>query len=248
GDLHSLLGITPAGGSQHALAFNLHHAGTAVAVRTHSLHVAKARNLDAVLLSGFQDCLAGTAHHRFSVQAERDSCRRQEDILLMHYLTSPGKNFKTVNTGFGAAWPSPQMDASIIACESSWSSGASQRLSSINWSALTVPTRQGVHWPQDSSAKNFIRLRAAADAVSCFESTTLAADPMKQPYSFKVSKSRGTLAIDAGRIPPEAPPGRYAYSSWPSSIPPQYSSMSSRSVMPAGARWTPGFFTRPLTE
>src|SRR5256885_15350535 len=31
-------------------------------------------------------------------------------------------------------------------------------------------------------------------------------------------------------------------------MPPQYSSTSSRSVMPAGARCTPGFFTRPETE
>src|SRR4029453_3406521 len=31
-------------------------------------------------------------------------------------------------------------------------------------------------------------------------------------------------------------------------MPPQYSSMSSSSVMPAGARCTPGFLTRPLTE
>ena len=31
-------------------------------------------------------------------------------------------------------------------------------------------------------------------------------------------------------------------------MPPQYSSMSSRTVMPAGARCTPGFFTRPDTE
>jgi hypothetical protein len=31
-------------------------------------------------------------------------------------------------------------------------------------------------------------------------------------------------------------------------MPPQYSSISSRTVMPAGARWTPGLRTRPLTE
>ena len=53
---------------------------------------------------------------------------------------------------------------------------------SISWSALTVPTRHGVHWPQDSSEKNFIRLRAAPVAVSWFERITIAADPMKQPY------------------------------------------------------------------
>ena len=71
-----------------------------------------------------------------------------------------------------------------------------------------MPTRHGVHWPHDSSAKNFIRLRAAAAAVSWSERTTIAAEPMKQPYWFSVSKSSGMSAIDAGRMPPDAPPGR----------------------------------------
>jgi hypothetical protein len=72
-----------------------------------------------------------------------------------------------------------------------------------------VPTRHGVHWPHDSSAKNFMTLRAAAVAVSLSDSTTTAAEPMKQPYWLSVSKSSGTFAIDAGRMPPDAPPGRY---------------------------------------
>jgi hypothetical protein len=42
------------------------------------------------------------------------------------------------------------------------------------------------------------------------ERITIAADPMKQPYSFKVSKSSAISPIDAGRIPPDAPPGKYA--------------------------------------
>ena len=71
-----------------------------------------------------------------------------------------------------------------------------------------MPTRHGVHWPHDSSEKNFITLRAAPAAVSWFDSTTIAAEPMKQPYSFNVSKSSGTSAFDAGRMPPDAPPGR----------------------------------------
>jgi hypothetical protein len=123
-------------------------------------------------------------------------------------VISCGKYLITESAGFGAACPSPQIDASTIACDSSFSSGWSQPACSMSLSALTVPTRQGVHWPQDSSEKNFIRLRAASDALSWVERITIAADPMKQPYWFKVSKSRGMSAIDAGRIPPEAPPGR----------------------------------------
>src|SRR6266704_2519599 len=40
------------------------------------------------------------------------------------------------------------------------------------------------------------------------EKFTIAAEPMKQPYWFSVSKSSGISPIAAGRIPPEAPPGR----------------------------------------
>ena len=46
---------------------------------------------------------------------------------------------------------------------------------------LAVPTRQGVHWPQDSCSKKRIMLRAAALAVSWSDSTITAAEPMKHP-------------------------------------------------------------------
>ena len=51
-------------------------------------------------------------------------------------------------------------------------------------------------------------LRAAATRVSWSDSTMTAAEPMKQPYGCSVSKSSGMSPIDAGRMPPEAPPGR----------------------------------------
>ena len=47
-----------------------------------------------------------------------------------------------------------------------------------------------MHWPHDSSAKNFITLRAAPAAESWFDNTMIAADPMKQPYSFNVEVER----------------------------------------------------------
>src|SRR5207244_9783202 len=83
--------------------------------------------------------------------------------------TSWGKYFITESTGLGAACPSPHMDASIIAWESSFSSGWSQAFFSISLSVFAVPTRQGVHWPQDSSEKNLVRLRAALVARSWSE-------------------------------------------------------------------------------
>ena len=75
-----------------------------------------------------------------------------------------------------------------------------------------------------------------------------AAEPIKQPYFSSVPKSSGILSIDAGRMPPDAPPGRYAWKVCPSAMPPQNSSINSRTVMPAGASFMPGFFTRPDTE
>src|SRR6202012_4181245 len=144
---------------------DLHHAGAAVAIRPHTSRVAKARDVDAVTFGGLQNRFVRTAAHGLSVQRSSNSTGGHKTVvLLMPYSTSRGKYFKTVSAGFGAACPRPQIDASIIACDSSCSSGASHRLRSINCSALAVPTRHGVHCPQDSSEKNFIRLRAAAAA------------------------------------------------------------------------------------
>ena len=55
-------------------------------------------------------------------------------------------------------------------------------------------------------------LRAASTAVSWWfalnDSTITAAEPMKPPCGCKVSKSSGTSAKRAGKMPPDAPPGK----------------------------------------
>ena len=79
---------------------------------------------------------------------------------------------------------------------------------SISLTAFSVPTRQGVHWPQLSSSKNFIRLSATAFISSLSDRITTACDPTKQPYFSSVPKSSGRSAMQAGRMPPDAPPGR----------------------------------------
>src|SRR5437868_14586661 len=167
------------------------------------------RDVDAVLLRRLDDLLVGPPDHRLAVQLELN---RHHGKLLsrdpFHYCTSCGKYFITLSAGLGAACPRPQIEASIMACESSASSGWSHFAAPISSSALAVPTRHGVHCPQDSSLKNFIRLRAAAAALSLLERTTTAAEPMKQPCGCRVSKSSGRSAFAAGRMPPEAPPGR----------------------------------------
>src|SRR6185437_10514826 len=164
------------------------------------------------------------------------------------FVSSSGKYFSTHSNGFGAAWPSPQMDASRIVVESSSSSFTSHGPLDINLAAFSVPARHGVHWPQLSSSKNFMRFNAAALMSSLSDRITTACDPTKQPYFSSIPKSSGISAIEAGRMPPEAPPGRYPLNVSPSAMPPQYSSISSFTVMPAGASFTPGSFTRPETE
>jgi hypothetical protein len=74
--------------------------------------------------------------------------------------------------------------------------------------AFSVPARQGVHWPQLSSSKKRIRLSATAFMSSLSDRMTTAWEPTKQPYFSSVPKSSGSSAIEAGRMPPEAPPGR----------------------------------------
>ena len=68
---------------------------------------------------------------------------------------------KTLRTGNGDAWPSPQIDvcaiasshsstfSRVIAARPSWSSSAT-------WWSARLPIRHGVHFWHDSSAKNRI--------------------------------------------------------------------------------------------
>src|SRR6185437_11807232 len=120
---------------------------------------------------------------------------------------SSGKYLITDVSGFEAAWPRPQIEASRIAWLNSPSNSRFQAGRCINSAAFWVPTRHGVHWPQLSSSKNFIRFSAAAFTLSCSDRMMTAAEPMKQPYFSSVPKSSGMSSIAAGRIPPEAPPG-----------------------------------------
>src|SRR5260370_23943104 len=121
---------------------------------------------------------------------------------------SSGKYLMTDVSGFEAACPRPQIDASRIAWLSSSSNSRSHTGFSISSAAFWVPTRQGVHWPQLSSSKKRIRFSAAPFTLSCSDRMMIAAEPMKQPYFSSVPKSSGILSIDAGRMPPDAPPGR----------------------------------------
>src|SRR5882762_93592 len=96
-------------------------------------------------------------------------------------VSSCGKYFTTQSIGFGAAWPSAQIDAPRIAFEKFPSRFRSQTRFSISADALAVSSRQRAHWPQDSFLKKRSMLRAASTVVSRCDSTITAERPMEQP-------------------------------------------------------------------
>src|SRR5229473_3991361 len=193
-----------AGGRQHALALDLHHAGAAIAVGpiVRRRRIAQMRNLGALPLRHLPDGFARFGFDLFAVELELDLGHSAAS------LNSSGKYLITDVSGFEAAWPSPQIEASRIAWLNSSSSCRFQTGCCINCTAFWVPTRQGVHWPQLSSSKKRIRFSAAPLALSCCDRITIAAEPIKQPYFSSVPKSSGMSSIEAGRIPPDAPPGK----------------------------------------
>src|SRR5262249_57497861 len=92
--------------------------------------------------------------------------------------TSEGKCFMTEVMELGAAWPRPQIEASRMATDSSFNSFSSQPRAAISFTAFSVPTRQGVHWPQLSSMKKRIRFKAASLIQSLSHRITTPPKPM----------------------------------------------------------------------
>src|SRR3546814_204741 len=157
---HAVARRADAGRRQHALAFDLHHAGAAVAVGAVARFrlIAEMRDLRPVARGGLPDGLARLRLDVLPVEGEAD------DFLFRDrdHFSSSGKYLRIDVRGLGAAWPRPQIEASRMTCDSSSSSGTSQLFSRISFTAFSVPLRQGVHWPQDSSSKKRMRLRATA--------------------------------------------------------------------------------------
>ena len=151
-------------------------------------------------------------------------------------------------SGFEAACPSPQIEASRIAWLNWPSSSWFQTGCCIRIAAFWVPTRQGVHCPQLSSSKNFIRFSAAIpDAIGLGQD-----DDCGRADEAPVFLQRAEIERDVvhrGRQDAAGSPARQiGVNVCPSAIPPQNSSINSRTVTPAGASFMPGFLTRPETE
>src|SRR5579859_112834 len=172
--LHADVWRALAGGRQHALALDLHHAGAAIAVGpvVRLGRIAQMRNLPALALGHLPDGLAIDGFDLLAVELELDFRHSAAS------LNSSGKYLITVVSGLEAAWPRPQIEASRIAWLNSSSNSRFQIGLSINCAAFWVPTRQGVHWPQLSSSKKRIRFSAAPFTLSWSDRMMIAAEPM----------------------------------------------------------------------
>ena len=147
-DFHAGGRRTAARRGQHALALDLDHARPAVAVGAIAGLVAEPRDFDAGAIGRLEDRLAGARFDVGPVQAEGNGLLRSDRFdggVHRFDSSSCGKYLNTQARGLGAAWPSPQIEASAIACARSSSSGLSHAGLSISATAFAVPTRQGVH-------------------------------------------------------------------------------------------------------
>src|SRR5690606_41115701 len=70
----------------------------------------------------------------------------------------------------------------------------------------STPTRQGVHWPQDSSRQK-VRKKWATSTIQLASSiTTRPPEPMITPAFTRDWESTGVSRIASGNQPPEGPP------------------------------------------
>src|SRR5690606_38805255 len=160
-----------AGRDERARAFHLDDADTAGVDRGERFAVAERRRLDADLLAGLHDRRALGHRDALAVNRQLDGAVRVQRELVdcrsyCHVVALLPLNrcslWMADCTAIGAVWPRPQIEASRITCATSSisrissSTEPSGRPATSRWRAScwrTVPTRQGTHWPQDSSRK-----------------------------------------------------------------------------------------------
>src|SRR5271156_3151475 len=167
--------------------------------------------------------------------------------------TSARKCFSTEAIGAGTTCPSPQIEVSRNAPESSSISAMSAAepfpsVQPVNISTnFCEPTRQGTHLPHDSLRKNCVEFRAMSSMQRSSAHTTSAPEPSIEPASASDLKSSRTSAMDADKYPEDGPEGANPFSFFPSAMPPACLKISSDTGVPIGTSYTPGCTTSPLT-
>jgi hypothetical protein len=206
--LHARRRRAAAGRRQRALALDLDHAGAAVAVG------AQARPCSTGAGSprpGRAACRMRLARGRARPRGRRAKIRSKVGSPAHRRGEGKTRRRKVLHhaaTGFGRRL-AEAADRGVAhhLRELGQQRGVPARRA-ISAAAFAVPTRQGVHWPQDSWRRSASGCAPHRRARILVDSTMTAAEPMKQPCGCSVSKSSGMSASDAGRMPPEAPPGR----------------------------------------
>ena len=90
------------------------------------------------------------------------------------------------------------------------------------FSSQPEPSRQGVHWPQDSLWKNRVSRQAARTMHVVSSMATIEPDPSMVPFLPTSSWSRGMSRCWGPNQYDEAPPGMKALSSRSPRMPPAY--------------------------
>src|SRR5690242_8597096 len=261
---HAGFGLARAGGHQRPRPLDLHHADPAHVHRGEGLQVAQRRRVDALLPARVQQGGALGHPHRLAVDRDVDQPprRRQEHLAHSGSLPfAPGPpgaapirpSFTADVVALTAVWPSPQMEASraTAAMSSSRASsvlteprGAPRTSRPSSSSCRTVPTRQGTHWPQDSSRKNRAILRSSAVRSAVSSRTRTTPDPSVAPMARIPSNVSGASSASGPTNEPAAPPSSTARSGRPPRTPPA-ASITWRSVTPNSYSYRPGRSTQP---
>ena len=186
-DVHAFGDFGRAGRQQFGDAGDFHQAQPAGADVIDAFEMAERRDFDAGLGGGLQDRRAFLGADLFAVNGKCfcghriiGSRRCSRFGLRRRRLPLPGrivsgwssssyslrKNRRVLITGFGAVWPRPHRLVLRTMSQSSSSFARSRavalrsRILSSRCSICTVPARQGMHLPQDSSMQNSMKNRA----------------------------------------------------------------------------------------
>src|SRR6185437_6577038 len=254
-DLHPVLDLARARRHEHARALDLDHADAAGVHRRERLAEAERGDVEVGAAAGIQDRLALAGPHRLAVDLELDRAP-QSDRDGAHDTASVrnGRRPRRADSiAFAAVWPRPQIEASRMpraisssSASSSWTEPRGRSFTSRRSASCwrTVPTRQGTHWPQDSSRKN-AAIRSSTGASGTVSSNTMTTpEPSVTPASRVASNESSRSSMSGPTNAPAAPPSRIDLSSCPARTPPAMSS-SSRRVVPNGASYNPGRSTQP---
>src|SRR5665647_1980900 len=174
---HAGLDLARAGGNERPGAFDLDDADAAHVHRRERVAVTERRRLDLEPAARVEDRRALGDADLPAVDGQLDDPLDGVDADDGHGASTP-RFIMADWTALAAVWPRPQIDASRITCASSASTSSSlpfvlpdaSRCSASSW--RTVPTRQGTHWPHDSSRKNSA-IRNTASTRSALSSYTI---------------------------------------------------------------------------